>query len=179
MDTSGTRRNNFNQEAIQVKLGLEILASAEPHPNRRPFTGVLTYIDRPSDRNPTGARGKRVIVTKQAAESALGTLIGMAVGYSEDYGGHNSRIKAGIITHAQIVEDRLDVQGYIFARDFPEFIDEYWQRPTEWGMSYELADAHIQDMRARIWEITKLTFTGAAILLRDKGAYSQTKFELI
>jgi hypothetical protein len=103
----------------------------------------------------------------------------MGIGYNTEYIGHDARRKAGIITDAQIVDDRLDVQGYIFAQDFPEFPREYDKRPDVWGMSYELANAHIDNMRAKIWTITKLTFTGAAILLRDKGAYDQTKFELI
>lgn len=162
-----------------MKAGLSILASAEPHPNRRPFTGILTYIDRPSDTAPSGSRGRRVIITKRAAESALGTLIGMGLGVSAKFDTHDAKNKLGVITDAQLVDDRLDVQGFIYARDFPEFPREYNKRPHSWGMSYELADAHVEDMRSSIWIINKLTFTGAAILLRDKGAYKATKFELV
>jgi len=46
------------------------------------------------------------------------------------------------------------------------------------GMSYELADAHVADMRAPIWTLTRATFTGAAILLREKAAYRSTSFRL-
>ena len=46
------------------------------------------------------------------------------------------------------------------------------------GMSYELADAHVADMRASIWTLTRATFTGAAILLRDKAAYRGTSFRV-
>jgi hypothetical protein len=46
------------------------------------------------------------------------------------------------------------------------------------GMSYELADAHVEDMRASVWRLTKVTFTGAAILLREKAAYGRTSFRL-
>ena len=45
-------------------------------------------------------------------------------------------------------------------------------------MSYELADAHVADMQASVWTLTKATFTGAAILLREKAAYSGTSFRL-
>ena len=45
-------------------------------------------------------------------------------------------------------------------------------------MSYEIADAKVDDMRAAIWKLTKVTFTGAAILLRDKAAYSSTRFRM-
>ena len=48
--------------------------------------------------------------------------------------------------------------------------------PQEMGMSYELADAHVADMRASVWTLTRATFTGAAILLRDKAAYRATSF---
>jgi len=48
----------------------------------------------------------------------------------------------------------------------------------EMGMSYELADAHVADMRASIWTLTRATFTGAAILLRDKAAYRGTSFRV-
>jgi hypothetical protein len=46
------------------------------------------------------------------------------------------------------------------------------------GMSYELANAHVADMQAQIWTLTQATFTGAAILLRDKAAYRDTTFAL-
>jgi hypothetical protein len=46
------------------------------------------------------------------------------------------------------------------------------------GMSYELADAHVADMSASVWTLTRATFTGAAILLRDKAAYRDTSFRL-
>jgi hypothetical protein len=39
------------------------------HPNRLPFEGCLTVVDVPSDRAPSGARGHRVVLTKEAAES--------------------------------------------------------------------------------------------------------------
>jgi hypothetical protein len=46
------------------------------------------------------------------------------------------------------------------------------------GMSYELAEAHVADMRAPVWTLTRATFTGAAILLREKAAYRGTSFRL-
>ncbi len=49
---------------------------------------------------------------------------------------------------------------------------------TAMGMSYELADAHVADMSASIWTLTRATFTGAAILLREKAAYRDTSFHL-
>jgi hypothetical protein len=45
-------------------------------------------------------------------------------------------------------------------------------------MSYELADAHVADMRADVWTVTRAMFTGAAVLLREKAAYRNTSFRL-
>ena len=45
-------------------------------------------------------------------------------------------------------------------------------------MSYEIADARVADMRAKVWTLTHVTFTGAAILRRDKAAYRETWIEL-
>jgi len=46
------------------------------------------------------------------------------------------------------------------------------------GMSYEIADARVADVRAKVWTLTHATFTGAAILRRDKAAYRDTWIEL-
>lgn len=52
------------------------------------------------------------------------------------------------------------------------------QSPGAMGMSYELADARVEDMRAEVWKLTRVTFTGAAILLREKAAYQATSFRM-
>jgi hypothetical protein len=41
-------------------------------------------------------------------------------------------------------------------------------------MSYEIANATVPNQEAYIWTVTDFTFTGAAVLRRDKAAYSQT-----
>jgi hypothetical protein len=152
------------------------------HPNRLAFEGVLTVVDAASDRAPSGARGHRVILTREAATAALPSLLGMAVDYRPGWDGHDARRKCGILTQADIEGGRpgkLCVSGYLFGRDFPEVEEQLRQGvPGSMGMSYELADAHVADMRASIWTLTKATFTGAAILLRDKAAYQQTSFRL-
>lgn len=153
----------------------------EGHPNRLPFEGVLTLIDVASDKAPSGSRGHRVVLTRQAAEAALPSLLGMAVDYKTGWDGHDARQKCGIITSAQITGNQLTVAGFLFARDFPELeskLEEKVHAEGNMGMSYELADAHVADMRASIWMLTRATFTGAAILLRDKAAYRNTSFRL-
>jgi hypothetical protein len=36
----------------------------------------------------------------------------------------------------------------------------------------------VEDMSAEIWKLTRITFTGAAILLREKAAYKETSFRM-
>jgi hypothetical protein len=165
------------------RMNLEGMAVTLPevagHPNRIPFTGVLTLVDEPSNKPPSGARGHRVILTRAAAVAALPSLLGMAVDYAPTWDGHDARRKCGVITHAEIDGSRLQVAGFLYGRDFPEVERQMRQCPPgAMGMSWELADAHIEDMRAEIWKVTRATFTGAAILLREKAAYRETRFEL-
>ncbi len=152
------------------------------HPNRLPFEGCLTLVDVASDKAPSGARGHRVLLTREAAEAALPSLLGMAVDYKAGWDGHDARQKCGIITGAEIEGQRLVVKGFLFARDYPE-MEERVGGPMQasagdMGMSYELADAHVADMRAAVWTLTRATFTGAAILLKAKAAYRATSFRV-
>lgn len=174
------------REGWRTAAGLEMRAMAvefpevHGHPNRLPFEGVLTLVDVPSDKAPSGSRGHRVLLTREAAETALPSLLGMAVDYKAGWDGHDARQKCGIITAAEIDGKKLTVAGYLFARDFPEMEAKIQNVQGEgaMGMSYELADAHVADMRAQVWTLTKATFTGAAILLREKAAYRSTSFRV-
>ena len=149
------------------------------HPNRVEFDGVLTLVDAASDRAPAGAKGHRVMLTRAAAEAALPSLLGMAVDYRPGWDGHDAKRKIGVITEADVVGRKLMVRGFLYARDFPEAASAIRaSAPESMGMSYELADAQVADMREEIWKLTRATFTGAAILLREKAAYRETSFRL-
>jgi len=164
------------------------------HPNREPFHGVLTLVDTPSDKPPAGSRGHRVVLTRAAAERALPSLLGMGLDYSPMLDRHDVRRKVGVITRAEIVGKALELSGYLFAKDFPEIVRQIQcgsiqasasssssqrKRPQNpLGMSYEISDASVADVRAKVWTLTRVTFTGAAILRRDKAAYRNTWIEL-
>jgi hypothetical protein len=45
-------------------------------------------------------------------------------------------------------------------------------------MSYEITDALVEDITASVWVLNRVTFTGAAVLRRDKAAYRSTWIEL-
>lgn len=150
------------------------------HPNRLPFEGVLAVVDRPSDDAPAGARCHRVNLTRRAAEEAIPGLIGMGINCNENWDHHDVRRKIGVITDAEIVGDELRVLGYVFAMDCPEITAGLTgELRGKLGMSYEGSACRVSDMRANVWEIVHLTFTGAAVLLREKAAYRSTRFRLV
>ncbi len=238
-------------------IELESMAIAMPevkgHPNRAAFRGVLTVVDAMSQRAPSGSGGRRVLLTKGAAETALPSLLGMALDYAPSFDRHDVRRKVGMITRADVVGRNLEIGGHLFARDFPEVIAEIRKsgmgpvlrrvdvssrtataglrssglRPRLWkfgrwmsasaqvlrgqrrspahkpvgialhawagaghgaqpapasgslGMSYEITGAQVIDAKAKVWILTEVTFTGAAILRRDKAAYQDTWIELV
>ncbi|MFZ0321933.1 MAG: hypothetical protein WAL56_22600 [Candidatus Sulfotelmatobacter sp.] len=246
---------------IELKSMAVTMPDVAGHPNRAAFSGVLTMVDVPSQRPPSGAKGHLVVLTKRAAEAALPSLLGMGVDYSPTLDRHDVRCKVGVITRAEIVGRNVELGGYLFARDFPEIVEEIAKsgnhvgrtdldscgerlRQSEsfhgvaqqWkdipriggaglrsslraaaaqvlslaetlggksrenraetfpsmiraelgigsggsalGMSYEVTGVRIAERRARVWVLEKVTFTGAAILRRDKAAYQDTWIEL-
>ncbi len=160
-------------QAMSVKF-----PHVEGHPNRVPFEGVLTLVNAASDKAPAGARGHRVMLTSEAARKAFPSLLGMAVDYKPGWDGHDAQRKIGLLTEADVIGQRLLVRGYLYARDFPEAAQAIQQRPEAMGMSYELANARVEDMRADVWKLTRVLFTGAAVLLREKAAYRNTSFRM-
>jgi hypothetical protein len=176
-ETASRIRTTRNPPALAMQAMAVEFPQVHGHPNRLPFEGVLTLVDVASDKAPSGARGHRVVLTRAAAEAALPSLLGMAVDYKAGWDGHDARQKCGIITSAELDGRRLTVAGFLFSKDFPE-IEPRLTLEGAMGMSYELADAHVADMSAQIWTLTRATFTGAAILLRDKAAYRDTSFRV-
>ncbi len=224
-----------------------VMPEVEGHPNRAGFRGVLTVVDVASQRAPAGSKGRRVLLTRSAAEAALPSLLGMALDYAPSFDRHDVRRKVGVITSADVVGKNLEVGGYLYAKDFPDIVEEIARsrrrtsdhRPRasggpagsglgivalgtegtrlraslaaaverlrsltagmrggmsrveeppvpaaasgaggELGMSFEVTDAVITDTRSRVWTLLKVTFTGAAILRKDKAAYQDTWIEL-
>ena len=247
-----------------MTIELESMAVEMPevkgHPNRAAFRGVLTVVDVPSERAPSGSGGKRVLLTKKAAEAAIPSLIGMAVDYAPSLDRHDARRKVGVITGADVVGRNLEVSGYLYAKDFPEIVDEIGRmgkrlagvehrtsdlgpqtsgvglqasgetlagdgkklreslagavkeirrlvqssrsksRQKEevvvlraetplvlmgaagagsLGMSFEVTKVNVLNQRARVWKLIGVTFTGAAILRKDKAAFQDTWIELV
>jgi hypothetical protein len=109
---------------IELESMAVTMPLVEGHPNRTNFGGVLTLVDVPSQRSPQGAHGHRVVLTREVAERALPSLIGMALDYTPSFDRHDIRCKVGVITRADVVGKNLEIGGYLYAKDFPEVVRE-------------------------------------------------------
>jgi hypothetical protein len=142
------------------------------HPNRMPFSGVLTFVNQPSDLPPGGSGGKRTYLPKDVAEKALESLLGMAVDFSDDLSAHNVTQKIGVITGAEIVGDEVRIEGFFYAADFPQVCTKIQDEKEDLGFSYEVR-AQTRPM-GDLLQIVSCVFTGAAVLYKDKAAYQST-----
>jgi hypothetical protein len=181
----------------------------------------------------------------------------MAVDYAPSFDRHDVRRKVGVITSADLVGRNLEVGGYLYAKDFPDIVEEIAREGRSkvkipipsassgqallqkrdkrgapdvvamhsegfrlraslaaaverirsltaamrgetsrdasvpisrveagagvgggLGMSFEVTDVLVTDTRSRVWTLMKVTFTGAAILRKEKAAYQDTWIEL-
>lgn len=142
------------------------------HPNRMPFSGVLTFVNQPSDLPPGGSGGKRTYLPKDVAEKALESLLGMAVDFSDDLSAHDVTQKIGVITGAEIVGDEVRIEGFFYAADFPQECARIQDEKEDLGFSYEVR-AQTRPM-GDLLQIVSCVFTGAAVLYKDKAAYQST-----
>lgn len=162
---------------IAAHVSFEAMALEVPrvdgHPNRMPFKGVLTRLDQPSDAPPHGSKGKRTVIPTEVARRALPSLLGMAVDYEPGFEGHDRKRKIGLITGADIVGDAIEIEGFFYAKDFPDECQAIKAEKEALGFSYEL-DARIRDLDADPWVIDYCVFTGAAVLYKELAAYHST-----
>lgn len=168
------KRNVTVLRAMQIEAMALNLPYWDNHPNRMPFSGILTRIDKPSDVAPHGSGGKRVLLTRYAAEHALPSLLGMAVDLTPGFDGHDVKRKIGLITEANIEGDAITIRGFVYAADFPEEAKRIKRDADELGFSYEMKHVGVIDQRADPLVIESCVFTGAAILKKLDGAYHTT-----
>jgi Pyruvate/2-oxoacid:ferredoxin oxidoreductase gamma subunit len=167
-------RDQNKVKAISLSAMALNIETDDGHPNKMPFSGILTRLDEPSDAAPDGAHGRRIIVTAEAARKALPTLLGMAVGYTPSFDGHDSKAKIGVITSADIVGNAIAISGFVYASDFPEIASSIRAMKSLLGFSFEAQRLVVADPTADILTITDLAFTGAAIIRKDKAAFTTT-----
>jgi hypothetical protein len=165
----GLRAMRFEAMALDVPV-------TPGHPNKVPFSGIMTRIDQASDQPVGGANGKRVLIPRAVAEAALASLLGMGVDYQPNLSGHDPTKKIGVITAATIEGDGIHIEGFLYGADFPAVVSEIQAKKRLLGFSYE-AQTGIKDWNSDPIEVTSCVFTGAAILFKDKAAYTTTSLE--
>lgn len=177
IDTKNWHLAASSELAIQA-MAIEMPSVAD-HPNRVPFKGVLTKVDEPSDNPPgnkNGLKSARTVLPRDVAEAALPSLLGMAVDCTPGFDGHDAKNKIGLITAAYIENSDVMVEGFLYAKDFPDETAKIQAEKDAIGFSFEL-DARIQDLNAEPWVIAECVFTGAAILYKHLAAYTTTSIE--
>lgn len=152
-------------------MSLEVPAVPD-HPNRMPFSGVLTRLDQPSDTPVGGAGGKRTIMSRQVAQAALPSLLGMGVDFKPSLDGHDEQRKIGTITAATIDGDALRIEGFLYCADFPEECRRIKAEKDALGFSMEIRAETVAE--GDLLRIVGGTFTGAAVLYKNKAAYETT-----
>jgi hypothetical protein len=150
---------------------------AAPHINAMPFSGCLTRVGTASDRAPNGTNGKRILLQRAAAESALPSLRHMAVNLSKDgrLSGHDVSNAIGVVTEAHISGDALNVSGIIHCNDHPKEALAIQVNKADLGMSFEASGVVIDgSLDDDVLKIKSLCFTGCSILFRNEAAYAGT-----
>ncbi len=166
--------NEVKAEAIISFLGMSLdFPEDKLHPNKVPFTGILTRIDEPSDNPLSGSKGKRVILPKDVAEKSLGSLLGMSIDFTDNLDGHDVKSKIGLITEANIKGNAIHISGYFYGADLPDEVKRIQAEKASLGFSYE-AQAQVRSMNDDPLIVKSCVFTGAAVLYKNKAAYTST-----
>jgi hypothetical protein len=168
----------FRQPSTQP-LRIEAKAFQIPdvanHPNRVPFSGVLVYVDRPSERPPSGTNGRPLLLTKTAALAALPSLIGMAVNIAASRADHALQHKIGVISGAELIGDAIHIDGYLYGADCPVDVAYIKANSAALGFSFEAVNVIERDRGSPVMTVESLIFSGAAILGAQAGAYLGTR----
>lgn len=176
LDTSEWEKS-LKHAADVVTITLRAMSLALPHvenhPNRMPFAGVLTRVDEPSDMPPSGSLGKRTYLSRDVAAAMLPSLLGMPIDFTPELDGHDAKRKIGTIMSANIVGNAIEIGGFFYAADFPDECDRIQAEKEDLGFSYEIR-AQTRVTHGDLLEIVGGSFTGAAVLRKDKAAYQTT-----
>ena len=133
------------------------------------FEGVLFIVGKPSKVPPRGSRGHNVILLPSAIEDALRDLPGKELDSSECLSTHNRNNKIGRIERAFIVGDMFCIAGECYNRG--DNIIQLQASGERLGLSYDILNGHVDDMRNLIYRVSRATFIGAAVLKQSKAAH--------
>jgi hypothetical protein len=140
------------------------------------FEGILCILDEPSDKPPMGGLHHKLIIPSAVAKKALPSLIGAPLNYKVDWSGHDFNMTIGMITNAKIINHTLQVVGFLSTADKPYLIRQFDSITDDLlGMSIELHNSRV-DITKKYMVALEVNFSGAAVLLKNKAAYTKTSF---
>ncbi len=171
-DWNKIKAMSFEVESLAA-MSLE-MPNVEDHPNKAPFSGILTRVDQASDLAPHGSYGRKIYLPSSVAEAALPSLLGMAIDYKPDLTGHDRRSKIGIIDAAHIDGDAVHISGFFYANDFPAEVSMIQNDMENLGFSFEAERILVATLDQDPVRIESLVFTGAAVLKKKSAAYQST-----
>lgn len=169
----GISTDDWNAQSMKIEAMAIEMPVVNDHPNRIPFSGILTRLDQPSDMPLGGSMGKLVMLPKAVAEKALPSLLGMAIDFTPMLDGHDSQNKIGLITEANIQGNAIHISGFFYGADFPDEVKCIQANKASLGFSFE-AQTRLRSMDDNPLVIDYCVFTGAAVLQKDKAAYTTT-----
>lgn len=160
----------------KIKISCGALTLDTPAENRQPFTGILCTLDEASVKAPMSKFGKRVVLTKAAAEKALPSIVGQPVNVTWDspdgkFSGHDKTV-VGIFTKGWIQDNDLWVEGYLFNETLPKICASIKQEKSDLGFSYEILSKSNRTNGDEVL-VDDFTFIGGTILYKSKAAYGE------
>ena len=163
----------MNKKNINIKCSA-IAMNDDRHPNKSPFSGILTVINAPSVAPPMGSDGMPVKLDAEATQKALNTLIGMPVNSNYDsvnkFDKHNQNEIIGQISNAYIQDNNVWIEGYLYPQNCPDICASIKEEKQDLGFSYELL-ANAYTVEDGVMTVTDFCFTGASLLYKDCAAY--------
>lgn len=135
------------------------------------WKGIICPVGRPSVRPPGGARGHKLIVSRNAAEKMVKLSIGTPIWDSHPCRKGDFK-EIGVIEECEIVRNKLVARGRSY-RKYPSNIQA--SRQPKLGMSFDIGEGKIADVRAEIWTLVDFeTFKGCAV---QTGVSFKSSFE--
>jgi hypothetical protein len=111
------------------------------------WRGSLFQIGKPSDKEPGGCLGHRLIITKRVAEEIVANIVGTWIGM--EHTGHYNHVKVGKIDSAKISRGCVIVSGIIDQKNIIPYLES-----NTMFLSVELKNVMIKNMRAEYYETT-------------------------
>jgi hypothetical protein len=173
---------------VQIKLQVSNIEVTQipAHPNKMMWTGVVTRLGVPSDAAPCGTNGKLLIISQEAAVSAIDTIVNMPLncefggdfwGSSPEYAmtGHDQQFVIGAISSGTVEVDALVCSGIIWKQNFPDVAFMINNAVDALGFSIELDVLRSTEDDTTL-TATEIVFTGASTLWKKCAAFESTEF---